>query len=179
MDINKQGGKMAKRDAQWLRVEQVFPPVFDADSKVLILGTAPSAKSRECGFFYGHPQNRFWKVLAGIAYAAVPQSNEEKRRFLLENHIAVYDVIESCEIIGSSDSTIRNVVPMDLTRILSVTGAIPIFGNGKKAFELYNKYQWDNTGIDMTLLPSTSPANAVWTLDKLEDAWGAALGVYI
>lgn len=161
------------------RVVHSFLPVCDENSKVLILGTAPSVKSRENNFYYGHPQNRFWRVLAEVTGAAVPESIEEKKSFLLLKGIAVYDVIESCDIQGSSDSSIRNVVPADLSEILRITGNIPIFGNGGTAFRLYQKHQQKKTGIPMILLPSTSPANAAWNLQRLTTAWDAALKPYL
>lgn len=159
----------------WERVVQEFAPVCDAHSKVLILGTAPSRKSREAGFYYGHPQNRFWKMLAAVTKEEIPQTTAEKKALLLRNGIALHDVIHSCDIIGSSDSTIRNVEPADLGRILAVTGKIPIFCNGGTAYRLYRKYQQEKTGIPAVQLPSTSPANASWRLDMLAAEWGRAL----
>ena len=117
-----------------------FEPVFDGNSEVLILGTFPSVKSRENHFYYGHPQNRFWKVLAAVTGCAVPRTVEEKKEFLLGQHIAVWDVIAQCDIIGSSDSSIKNVVPADLSVILERTPVRNIYGNGAKACELYRKY---------------------------------------
>ncbi len=167
------------KEIPWERVTQKFSPVFNKNSKVLILGTAPSLKSRENQFYYGHPQNRFWRVLAGIMGAEVPQSNEEKKMFLLGQGIALYDVIGSCDIQGSSDSSIRNVVPTDLSAILQTTSNIPIFGNGGTAFRLYQKHQQKKTGIPMVMLPSTSPANAAWNLERLTEAWGKELKPYL
>ncbi len=161
------------------RVVQEFAPVCDAHSKVLILGTAPSRKSREAGFYYGHPQNRFWKMLAAVTGEEVPQTTEEKKALLLCNGIALHDVIHSCDIIGSSDSSIRNVEPADLGRILSVTGEIPVFCNGGTAYRLYRKYQEKKTKIPARQLPSTSPANAAWRLERLVEEWGAALLPYL
>ena len=146
-------------------------PVFDNQSKVLILGSFPSVKSREYGFFYGHPQNRFWRVTAEIFDCNAPASIDEKRTFLLENHIALWDVIASCEIVGSSDSSIKNVTPNDISRILSASPVERIFTNGKKAFELYNKYILPEIGIEAQCLPSTSPANAAWSLERLTAEW--------
>jgi len=165
--------------AAWERVTHTFLPIYNKESKVLILGTAPSVKFRENNFYYGHPQNRFWKVLAEITGHDLPQSIEEKKDFLLSNGIAIYDVIESCDIQGSSDSSIRNVVPADLREILSITGKIPVFGNGGTAFRLYKKHQEKETGIPMILLPSTSPANAAWNLQRLTDAWQNELKPYL
>ena len=115
-----------KEEKKWERVTQEFAPVCDENSRVLILGTAPSRMSREVGFYYGHPQNRFWKMLAAVTGEEVPQTIEEKKALLLRNHIALHDVIHSCDIIGSSDSSIRNVEPADLERILAVTGNISL-----------------------------------------------------
>lgn len=163
----------------WERVVQEFAPVCDAHSKVLILGTAPSRKSREAGFYYGHPQNRFWKMLAAITGEDTPQTTEEKKALLLRNGIALHDVIHSCDIIGSSDSSIRNVEPADLERILAVTGRIPVFCNGGTAYRLYRKYQEGKTGIFARQMPSTSPANAAWRLDMLVGEWGGAILPFI
>lgn len=167
------------KEATWERVTHTFSPVFNEDSKVLILGTAPSVKSRENHFYYGHRQNRFWKVLAEVTGAKVPESIEEKKGFLLLHGIAVYDVIESCDIKGSSDSSIRNVVPANLSGILETTGQIPIFGNGGTAFRLYKKHQEKETGIPMILLPSSSPANAAWSLQRLVETWKDRLNPYL
>ena len=156
---------------EYERVSHTFEPVFDNDSKILILGSFPSVKSRENQFFYGHPQNRFWKVLAQVLGEEVPQTIEEKKRFLLKNHIAVWDVIESCTIIGSSDSSIKDVVVNDFSKILENSGVEVICVNGGKAYELYRKYAEKCTGIKAIKLPSTSPANAAWNLEKLCEEW--------
>ncbi|WP_310602633.1 DNA-deoxyinosine glycosylase [Anaerosporobacter sp.] len=146
-------------------------PIFNEDSNILILGTFPSVKSREGQFFYHHPQNRFWKVLANVCETDVPSSIEEKTQFLLENKIAVWDVIQSCEITGSSDSSIRNVIPNDLSIILQHSKVENIFANGNKSYELYNKYCLPVIGRDIIKLPSTSPANASFSLERLVEAW--------
>lgn len=166
---------MKAKERKWERVTQEFPPICDTESRVLILGTAPSRKSRETGFYYGHPQNRFWRMLAAVVGEAAPQSIEEKKAFLLRNHIALHDVIHSCDIIGSSDSSIKNAEPADLERILAVTGKIPILCNGGTAYRLYQKYQEERLEIQAVQLPSTSPANAVWKLERLSEAWGEVL----
>ena len=153
-------------------VTHPIPPVFDSASRILILGSFPSVKSREGHFFYHHPQNRFWKTLAGILAVPVPGSIDEKKEFLLSHHIALWDVIASCPIEGSSDSPIRAVVPTALSRILSTADIRAIFCNGKTSWNYYRKYQESATGIPAVSLPSTSPANAAWTLEKLEGAWG-------
>ena len=146
-------------------------PVFDETSGILILGSFPSVKSREADFFYGHPQNRFWKVIAAVFEEEVPQTVPEKKAFLLRNHIAVWDVIHSCDIEGSSDSSIRNVVPNDLTLILDKADIRTICVNGKTAYKYYRKYTEKVTGRPAVCLPSTSPANASWTLEKLIGEW--------
>lgn len=148
-----------------------IPPVFDSSSKILILGSFPSVKSREGGFFYHHPQNRFWKVLAAVAKEMPADTVEDKTRFLLNHHIALWDVIASCTITGSSDSSIRDVVPNDLSRLLSKSGISQIFCNGSTSFRYYRKYQQPLTGETAVRLPSTSPANASWSLDRLIGAW--------
>ena len=153
-------------------VTHPIPPVFDSASRILILGSFPSVKSREGHFFYHHPRNRFGKTLAGILAVPVPGSIDEKKEFLLSHHIALWDVIASCSIEGSSDSSIRDVVPNDLPRILSTADIRAIFCNGKTSWNYYRKYQESATGIPAVSLPSTSPANAAWTLEKLEGAWG-------
>lgn len=148
-----------------------FEPVFNKESKILILGSFPSVKSRENHFYYGHPQNRFWKVLADVLGKDVPKTIEEKKSFLLEHRIAVWDVIESCTIIGSSDSSIKDVVVNDFSKVLENSAIETIYVNGGKAYELYQKYAEEKTGIKAVKLPSTSPANAAWKLEKLCEAW--------
>ena len=151
-------------------------PVYNEHSRILILGSFPSVKSREAGFFYGHPQNRFWKVLANVFQAEVPGTIEEKKAFLLEHRIAVWDVIGQCEITGSSDNSIRNVVPNPISKILETTKIEQIFVNGKKAEQLYQRYIYPQTKRNAICLPSTSPANASWNLEKLTEAWKIVLG---
>lgn len=150
-----------------------FPPLYDKNSKVLILGSFPSVKSREQMFFYGHPQNRFWKVVSAVMNADTPVTIEEKSDFLHTNHIALWDVIASCDITGSSDSSIKNVVANDLTEILENADIKQIFVNGKTAEKYYNKYIRNTIGREAVCLPSTSPANAGWSVDRLVDAWKA------
>ena len=152
-------------------VEHPINPVFDKDSKILILGSFPSVKSREANFFYGHPQNRFWKVLSVVFEEDVPSTVEEKRAFLLRNHVAVWDVIHSCDIVGSSDSSIKNVVANDLSIILESAKIEQIFVNGKTAEQYYKKYIEKETGRKAICLPSTSPANAAWNVERLVDVW--------
>lgn len=152
-------------------VRHPIAPVYDKHSTILILGSFPSVKSREQGFFYGHPQNRFWRVLAAVYGDEVPQTVEEKKEFLLQKGVAVWDVIASCEIQGSSDSSIKNAVPADLSDILAHAPVRRIYVNGKKAEQLYRKYQEKQTGIKAVCLPSTSPANAAWGIERLTEAW--------
>ena len=146
-------------------------PVYDENSRILILGSFPSVKSREAAFFYGHPQNRFWRVLAAVLGEETPQTAAEKKSLLLRHGVELWDVIASCDIAGSSDASIRNAVPTDLPPILAKTEINRIFINGKTAFRLYEKYQKDRTGVEAVCLPSTSPANAAWSLAGLVDAW--------
>ena len=146
-------------------------PVFDKDSKVLILGSFPSVRSREEGFFYGHPQNRFWKVTSRLFNEETPLTTEEKRSFLLRSHIALWDVIGSCDIDGSSDSSIRNVTVNDISLILETADIQAIYLNGRKAYDLYKKYMLPATGREGICLPSTSPANAAWSTEKLIQSW--------
>lgn len=148
-----------------------IPPVFDGRSEVLILGSFPSVRSREQRFFYGHPQNRFWRVLAAVYDAPVPETVEEKKAFLLSRRIALWDVIASCEIDGSADGSIRNAKPNDLSVILNAAPIRRIFANGKTAWSVYRKYQEPETGRPAVCLPSTSPANAAWGIEKLTGAW--------
>ena len=152
-----------------------FEPVYDKDSEILILGTLPSVKSRENNFYYGHKQNRFWKVLATLLKESVPQTIEEKKAMLLAHRIALWDVIQSCDIKGSSDSSIKNVQPTDIGMILEKTNMTQIYANGNKAGQLYKRYQFPITGIEATVLPSTSPANAAWSLARLCEAWKTIL----
>ncbi|MBP3384835.1 MAG: DNA-deoxyinosine glycosylase [Firmicutes bacterium] len=157
--------------SEYKKLEHTFDPIYDKNSKILILGSFPSVKSRENNFYYGHPQNRYWKVLANVLGVDVPQTPEEKTAMLLEHNIAIWDVIHSCSIIGSSDTSIKDVVVNDFSEILDNSGVKAIYVNGGKAYELYHKYAEKNTGIKAVKLPSTSPANAAWKLDRLCEAW--------
>ncbi len=160
-----------KKEQKYTHVSHDFEPVFDENSKVLILGTFPSVKSRENQFYYGHPQNRFWKVIAGLTESEVPQTIEEKKKLLLEHGIAIWDVIESCDIIGSSDSSIKNVVPADIERVVANSKIQNIYANGGTAKKLYEKYSQKKTGREIIGLPSTSPANAAYSLERLLECW--------
>ena len=148
-----------------------IPPLYGKNSKILILGSFPSVKSREAEFFYGHPQNRFWAVVAAVFGKERPETIEKKKRLILENDLALWDVIGSCEIVGSADSTISNVTANDLSVIINNSNVDRIFVNGKTAEKYYNKYTYPKTGINAICLPSTSPANAAWNFEKLVEAW--------
>ena len=149
------------------RLSHEFEPVFDENSRILILGTFPSVKSREQAFYYGHPQNRFWKVISQILGEALPETVSQKKAMLLRNKIALWDVIKSCDIVGSSDSSIRNVVPADLRLILSAADIRTIYANGGTAKRLFDRYQKKMTQREIIGLPSTSPANCRISTEEL------------
>lgn len=154
-----------------LQVDHPFPPVMDECSRILILGSFPSVKSREDGFFYGHPRNRFWPMLAQIFGEPAPATIPEKKALLLRHRLALWDVIASCRIVGSSDASIRDAVPVDIQRVLAVAPIQRIICNGALAGKLYRQHLLPITGIQAVVLPSTSPANAAWSLPRLADAW--------
>ncbi|MBR4548612.1 MAG: DNA-deoxyinosine glycosylase [Oscillospiraceae bacterium] len=157
-------------------LEHSFGPFYRPDSRLLILGSFPSVKSREANFFYGHPQNRFWPLIARLCGEDTPGTLEEKKALLTRHRIALYDVIERCSVVGSSDSSIRDVVHADLQPILSGSRiGNRIFVNGAKAYTLYQRYLYPELGIPAEKLPSTSPANAACSLDKLTQSWGEKL----
>ena len=148
-----------------------IPPLYDENCKILILGSFPSVKSREAMFFYGHPQNRFWKLMAALFEEAYPQTIEEKKALVLKHHIAMWDTIHSCTITGSSDSSIKDVVPNDLSVIFDNSRVERIFCNGATSYRLYMKYIYPTTGVKAVKLPSTSPANAAFNLERLLTEW--------
>ena len=148
-----------------------IPPLFDENSRVLILGSFPSVKSREGRFFYHHTQNRFWKVLSAVLDTTAPETVEDKRRMLLDNCIALWDVVKSCEIKGSDDSSIRAVTANDLSVILSAAPIVRVFTNGGTAHRLYRRLCEEKTGLKAICLPSTSPANAAYSLEALIERW--------
>ena len=150
-------------------------PVFDTESRVLILGTMPSPKSREVLFYYGHPQNRFWRVLAAVLGEELPQSVPEKKAMLLRHRIALWDVLAECEITGASDSSIRNPVANDLSVILDHAPVQAVFTTGATAWKLYTRLQKPHTGIEAVRLPSTSPANCAVKMEALTEAYKAIL----
>lgn len=154
-----------------MRVTHPFEPIYDKNSKILILGSFPSVKSRENNFYYAHPQNRFWKVLKRVCnHQGNLITKEEKTKFLLDNNIAIWDSIKECDIENSDDSSIKNAIPNDIEILLKNSNIEKIFCNGNKSYEVFKKYHKDiNAKVDV--LPSTSPANARYTLDKLVDVW--------
>ena len=154
-----------------MRVTHPFDPIWDENSRILILGSFPSVRSRADNFYYGHPQNRFWRVLAGLYAEPIPQTVEEKKAFLLRHGIALWDVISSCEIENSSDVSIRNAEVNDLSAIFARADIRAVYTNGKAADKLYRKYH----EREAVCLPSTSPANAAWSLEKLLAAWSVIL----
>ena len=156
-----------------------FPALYDRDSRILILGSFPSVKSRQQQFFYGHPQNRFWKVMAAVLGCDTPQSIPEKKAMLLAHRVALWDSIASCTIEGSADASIADVVPNDLTPIFSAAPIRQVFCNGKKSWEMYHRYIEPVSGRPAVCLPSTSPANAAWSAERLISAWKEQLTPYL
>ncbi len=152
-------------------IQHPFPPLYSADSHTLILGSFPSVRSREAMFFYGHKQNRFWRVVAALYGEPVPETIEEKKRLILSHGLALWDSIASCEIAGSSDASITDVVPTDLSAVLAGSKVDRIFCNGAKSYEVYCRHQLPRLGIEAVRLPSTSPANATCSFEKLLEAW--------
>lgn len=156
-------------------VVHTIPPLYDRHSRVLLLGSIPSPKSREIGFFYGHPQNRFWRVLAAVLGEEVPQTIEEKRAMCLKHHVALWDTIARCDIMGASDTSIRNAVPNDIGKLVRESEITRIFATGGKSAELYRKLIEPQLHIPITQLPSTSPANAAWSLERLIEVYRVIL----
>ena len=152
-----------------------FEPVVSPESRTLILGSFPSVKSREQGFYYGHPQNRFWRVLAELYREPLPLTIPDKQALILRHGLALWDVIASCEITGSSDASVRNAVPVDIARVMQAADIRRVICNGALSAKLYARHLLPVTGFGALTLPSTSPANAAWSLPRLVDAWGQAL----
>ena len=152
-----------------------IPPLYNSDSRVLLLGSIPSPKSREVGFFYGHPQNPFWRVLAAVLGEELPATIAEKRAMCLKHHIALWDTIARCDIAGASDTSIKNAVPNDIGRLLRESKIERIFATGGKSAELYRKLVEPRTHVPITQLPSTSPANAAWSLERLVEGYRVIL----
>lgn len=157
------------------RVGPGFEAVAGPKSRVLILGSFPSVKSREVGFYYGHPQNRFWPLLAALLRQPVPQTTEEKKSLILQNGLALWDTVRCCTITGASDASIRDVQPNDIAALCRRYPIEKIFCNGAASWRVYQKYALPQTGIAAQKLPSTSPANAAWSMPRLQAAWGEAL----
>ena len=152
-----------------------IPPLYDSESRVLLLGSIPSPKSREAGFFYAHPQNRFWRVLSAVLDEGLPATTDEKCAMCLRHHIALWDTIARCDIAGASDTSIKNAVPNDIGRLLHETKITRIFATGDKSAQLYRRLVEPQIHIPITQLPSTSPANAAWSLARLIDAYRVIL----
>ena len=152
-------------------VSHEFPAVYDRGSRVLLLGSIPSPKSREVGFYYGHPQNRFWKVLAAVLGESVPETIPQKKAMLKKHRIALWDVLESCTIVGASDTSIEDAVPNKISELVKATRVERIFCTGATAHKLYQKYCAADVGIDAVKLPSTSPANCAVSFEKLVEAY--------
>lgn len=148
-----------------------FGPVFDSRSRVLILGSFPSVKSREAAFFYGHPQNRFWPLMGRVLDVEMPSDIEGRREVLLEKRVALWDVIEECDIIGSQDISIKKVLPVDVMRVLGASDVRQIYCNGTTSYDLFMKYLYPVCTMTPVKLPSTSPANAAWSIDRLYEKW--------
>ena len=156
-----------------------FAPVYDDRSRALILGTWPSPKSREMAFYYGHPQNRFWRLLASVTNAPEPKTIAEKTALILQNDLALWDTVQSCEIRGASDASMRHVQPNDVAALVRRLGVQAVFCNGAASGRVYAKYAQTAAGIPAVVLPSTSPANAAWSIQRLRQVWGRELGNYI
>lgn len=154
-----------------MSVQHPFPPVVDAGCRTLVLGSFPSVQSRQEGFFYGHPRNRFWPLMAQLLGEPLPQTVAQKRALLLRHGIALWDVIASCEIAGSSDSSIRHAEPVDIRQITAVCHLEHVYCNGAAAYRLYRRYLEPLVGLPAIALPSTSPANAAWSMERLRQAW--------
>lgn len=152
-------------------VTHPIPALYNQDSDTLILGSFPSVKSREAMFFYGHPKNRFWKLISALYHSEEPKNINEKKKLILDHHLALWDSIHSCTVTGSSDSSIKDVVPNDLSEILKNSKITRIFCNGTLSYQIYMKYIFPKTNIQAVNLPSTSPANAAFSLEKLEEKW--------
>ena len=167
--------------AEYTHVGPGLPPLHGDHARVLILGSFPSPKSREQGFYYGHPQNRFWPMMAALTGSPVPEHDDipAKRQMIIQNGLAIWDVIRSCDIIGASDASIRNVEPNALADLIARLGVERVVCNGSTSARLYRKYAQTSTGLDCVGLPSTSPANASFRLFRLQEVWGQALGPYL
>ena len=166
---------MRGQKQSYQHVVHTFGPLYNEDSGILILGSIPSPASREVGFYYGHPRNRFWQMLAELYGMPLPESIEEKKALVLSHGLALWDVIEECDIIGAPDSSVKNAVPTDILSLLGKTQIQTILCNGALSKKIYDQYQLPRTGIPAQKMPSTSPANAAWSLERLKEEWGRAL----
>ncbi len=166
---------MAGQKQNYQHVVHTFGPLYNEDSGILILGSIPSPASREVGFYYGHPRNRFWQMLAELYGMPLPESIEEKKALVLSHGLALWDVIEECDIIGASDSSVKNALPTDILSLLGKTQIQTILCNGALSKKIYDQYQLPRTGIPAQKMPSTSPANAAWSLERLKEEWGESL----
>lgn len=166
---------MPKANSNHQTIRHPLQPLYNQHSKILILGSFPSVKTREYGFFYGHPQNRFWPLLEELFQTDLSQDITERKQFLLDKQIAVYDTIYQCDIIGSSDASIKNVVPADLSVIFDAAPIQAVFCNGGTAYKYFQRYQAEDLGFEANKLPSTSPANARYRLDDLLEPWRVIL----
>ena len=164
-----------KSKQTYQHVVHTFGPIYNEESRILILGSIPSPASREVGFYYGHPRNRFWRVLAELFGVPLPETIEEKKTLVLSHGLALWDAIEECDIIGASDSSVKNVVPTEIPELLQQTQVEQILCNGALSKKIYDKYQLERTGMPALQMPSTSPANAAWSLDRLVEEWGKVL----
>ncbi len=172
-------GLQNTKSQKYEHIVHPFPPLYDDDSEILILGSLPSVKSREQMFFYGHPQNRFWKLMSRVLGEELPTTIDEKKIMLHAHHIALWDAIYSCDIIGSSDSSIKNVIPTDLGKIISSSKVTKVICNGKTSGKYFSKYQQKELDIEPVILPSTSPANAAFSVDKLVEIWGLSFRIAV
>lgn len=172
---------MASAKAEYTHVGPGLPPLHGDRAAALILGSFPSPKSREQGFFYGHPQNRFWPLMASLTGEPVPDwaDIEAKKRIILDHGLAVWDTIGACDIRGASDASIRNVEPNDVAALIRRLGVQAVFCNGAASGRVYARYAQPMTGLPAAVLPSTSPANAAWSMEKLQAAWGAAFAPFL
>ncbi len=166
---------MSMQKQNYQHVVHTFGPLYNEDSRILILGSIPSPASREAGFYYGHPRNRFWQMMADLCGMPLPESVEEKKALVLSHGLALWDVIEECDIIGAADSSVKNAVPTDIPSLLGKTQIQTILCNGALSKKIYDQYQLPRTGIPAQKMPSTSPANAAWSLERLKEEWGKAL----
>ncbi len=157
------------------RVGPGFAPVAGPESRVLILGSFPSVKSREVGFYYGHPQNRFWPLMAHLLGRPIPETIEQKKALILQNGLALWDTVCCCTITGASDASIRDVQPNDIAALCRKYPIEKIYCNGAASFRVYQKYAQEQTGITAEKLPSTSPANAAWRMERLQEAWAQVI----